>query len=300
MTLSAVQRTNSDRLIPVVVKTAVADNPLHGRIFNIQRFSLNDGQGIRTLVFFKGCPHRCPWCANPESMSPRIQTIKRQAKCLNCRTCLQDPDECPSGAMEYVGEDIGLPELMARLLKDEVFFRSSGGGVTLSGGEVLMQHAFAGALLQEIQSIGIHAAIETAGDAPLDHLLALTDHCDQVLYDFKIMDLSLARSALNMNQPRVLENFSALAQRRVKLLPRLPLIPGYTLTLENMQRILDFLKPFHLNEIHLLPFHKYGEAKYPLLGKTYSLHKTPVPNAETLAPYRALAESHGYRVTLGG
>ena len=300
MTLSVEPRTSSELRIPVVVKTIVADNTLRGRIFNIQRFSLNDGQGIRTLVFFKGCPHRCPWCANPESMSPRIQTIKRQTKCLNCRTCLQDPDECPSGAMEYIGEDITLPELMKRLLKDEVFFRSSGGGVTLSGGEVLMQHAFASALLQELQALGIHTAIETAGDAPRDHLLALADRCDQVLFDFKIMDPSLARSILNMNQPRVLENFSELARRGVKLLPRLPLIPGYTLKPENMQQILDFLKPFHLNEIHLLPFHKYGEAKYPLLGKTYSMHKTPVPDAQTLAPYRALAESYGYRVTLGG
>src|SRR5471032_101682 len=199
MTSSAAQRISCN----CVESGRVPPEP-EARIFNIQRFSLNDGQGIRTLVFFKGCPHRCPWCANPESMSPRIHVIKRQAKCLNCRTCLQDPDECPSGAMEYVGEDITLPELMKRLLKDEVFFRSSGGGVTLSGGEVLMQHAFASALLQELQALGIHTAIETAGDAPRDHLLALADRCDQVLFDFKIMDPSLARSILNMNQPRVL------------------------------------------------------------------------------------------------
>lgn len=116
MTLSAVPHTSYDMQIPVL-----NEPERRGRIFNIQRFSLNDGQGIRTLVFFKGCPHRCPWCANPESMSPRIQVIKRQAKCLNCRTCLQDPNECPSGAMEYVGEDITLPALMTRLLKDEIF-----------------------------------------------------------------------------------------------------------------------------------------------------------------------------------
>lgn len=300
MTLSAVPHISSDVLIPVVMKNAVAEKSLTGRIFNVQRFSLNDGQGIRTLVFFKGCPHRCPWCANPESMSPRIQTIKRQAKCLNCRTCMQDPVECPSGAMEYVGEDVTLSDLMARLLKDEVFFRSSGGGVTLSGGEVLMQHAFASQLLLALQALGIHTAVETAGDAPLDHLLSLTDHCDQVLFDFKIMDISLARSLLNMNQPRVLENFSTLAKRGVKLLPRLPLVPGFTMTLENMRQILNFLTPFNLNEIHLLPFHKYGEAKYPLLSKTYSMHKTPVPDAETIAPFCTLAESEGYRVTLGG
>jgi len=105
---------------------------------------------------------------------------------------------------------------------------------------------------------------------------------------------------LNMNQPRVLENFQALIKRDVKVLPRVPLIPGYTLTQENLRQILDFLKPFNLNEIHLLPFHKYGEAKYPLLGKSYSMHKTPVPDAVTLAPLRAMAESDGYTVTMGG
>jgi len=295
MTSLAAPRISSELRIPVINAPE-----RQGRIFNIQRFSLNDGQGIRTLVFFKGCPHRCPWCANPESMSPRIQIIKRQAKCLNCRTCLQDPSECPSGAMEYVGEDLPLSALMTRLLKDDVFFRSSGGGVTLSGGEVLMQHAFAGELLTALQNLGIHTAIETAGDAPQNHLLSLTDHCDQVLYDFKIMDPAQARSVLNMNQPRVLENFTALAQRGVKLLPRLPLIPGFTLTLENMRHILDFLKPFNLHEIHLLPFHKYGEAKYPLLDKTYSMHKIPVPDAATIAPFQAMAEKYGYKVTLGG
>ncbi|MBV6820366.1 [formate-C-acetyltransferase]-activating enzyme [Rahnella sp. PD12R] len=301
MTLSAAPRTSSDLRIPTVNGACeTAEKSLTGRIFNIQRFSLNDGQGIRTMVFFKGCPHRCPWCANPESMSPRIQTIKRQAKCLNCRTCLQDPQECPSGALEYVGEDITLPALMSRLLRDEVFFRSSGGGITLSGGEVLMQPVFARELLKELQGLGIHTAIETAGDVPRDHLLSVVDHCDQVLFDFKIMDATRARTLLNMNQPRVLENFKALTQRDVKVLPRVPLIPGYTLTKENLRQILDFLKPFNLNEIHLLPFHKYGEAKYPLLGKTYSMHKTPVPDAIALAPLRAMAESDGYTVTMGG
>lgn len=295
MTLSAAPRTSSEWRIPVM-----EEPEKRGRIFNIQRFSLNDGQGIRTLVFFKGCPHRCPWCANPESISPRIQVIKRPAKCLNCRTCLQDPAECPSGAMEYVGEDITLPELMKRLLKDEVFFRSSGGGVTLSGGEVLMQHAFAGELLKALRASGISTAIETAGDAPLSHLLALTENCDQVLYDFKIMDPQQARSVLNMNQTRVLENFRALAEHGINLLPRLPLIPGFTLTQENMQQVLEFLRPFNLAEIHLLPFHKYGEAKYPLLDKTYSMHKTKVPDAATIAPFYAMAEKYGYNVTLGG
>ena len=112
------------------------------RIFNIQRYSLNDGEGIRTVVFFKGCPHLCPWCANPESISGKIQTVRREAKCLHCAKCLRDADECPSGAFERIGRDISLDALEREVMKDDIFFRTSGGGVTLSGGEVLMLPVF--------------------------------------------------------------------------------------------------------------------------------------------------------------
>lgn len=270
------------------------------RLFNIQRFSLNDGQGIRTLIFFKGCPHRCPWCANPESISPLIQTIRREVKCLHCRHCLNDADECPSGAMERVGETLGLSELLRRILKDEVFFRVSGGGVTLSGGEVLMQHAFARQLLQRLQALGISTAIETAGDAPQENLLGLAAHCDHILFDLKVMDASSARKMLKMNQPRVLENFTALMASGVSVVPRLPLIPGFTLDLDNFRQILDFLSPFNLRELHLLPFHQFGGAKYALIGKPYSMGHIPVPEAAEIAPFQALALAAGYDVTIGG
>ena len=134
MTLSAAQRISCD---VVETRAEVA------RIFNIQRYSLNDGRGIRTVVFFKGCPHRCPWCANPESISPKIETVRRESKCLHCTPCLWDVDECPSGAFEPIGRDVTLEELVNEVMKDDVFFRSSGGGVTLSGGEVLLQAPFA-------------------------------------------------------------------------------------------------------------------------------------------------------------
>ena len=164
------------------------------RIFNLQRYSLNDGQGIRTVVFFKGCPHTCPWCANPESMSPKIQTLRRQSKCLGCTRCLQDVAECPSGAWEQIGRDVTLENLLQEVLKDEVFFRASGGGVTLSGGEVLMQAGFAARFLQRLRQWGIRTAIETAGDGAFDRLLPVAESSDEVLFDFKIMDPELARS----------------------------------------------------------------------------------------------------------
>lgn len=180
------------------------------RIFNIQRYSLNDGQGIRTVVFFKGCPHTCPWCANPESISPRIETVRRENKCLRCTPCLRDADECPSGAFERIGRDITLDELEREVLKDDIFFRTSGGGVTLSGGEVLMQAPFATRFLQRLRRWGVPCAIETAGDTSASRLLPLARACDEVLFDLKIMDAERAREVINMNLPRVLENLRLL------------------------------------------------------------------------------------------
>ncbi|VEB51606.1 Pyruvate formate-lyase activating enzyme [Salmonella enterica subsp. enterica] len=155
--------------------------------------SLNDGQGIRTVVFFKGCPHTCPWCANPESISPRIETVRRENKCLRCTPCLRDADECPSGAFERIGRDITLDELEREVLKDDIFFRTSGGGVTLSGGEVLMQAPFATRFLQRLRRWGVPCAIETAGDTSASRLLPLARACDEVLFDLKIMDAERAR-----------------------------------------------------------------------------------------------------------
>ncbi|BBQ82570.1 TPA: [formate-C-acetyltransferase]-activating enzyme [Kluyvera ascorbata] len=291
MTLSAAPRISCE-----VIETR-ADT---ARIFNIQRYSLNDGQGIRTVVFFKGCPHTCPWCANPESMSPKIETVRRESKCLHCATCLQDADECPSGAWEHIGRDVTLESLEREVLKDEVFFRASGGGVTLSGGEVLMQAEFATRFLQRLKQWGIRTAIETAGDTSPRRLLPLAQACDEVLFDLKIMDCAQARQVLSMNQPRVLENFRLLVAEGIKVIPRLPLIPGYTLSTENVAQILAFLAPLPVEEVHLLPFHQYGEPKYSLLAREWAMAGIKAPEAEEIAPIRARVEQAGYRVVMGG
>ncbi|MEX3018558.1 [formate-C-acetyltransferase]-activating enzyme [Kluyvera sp. STS39-E] len=291
MTLSAAPRISCE-----VIETR-ADT---ARIFNIQRYSLNDGQGIRTVVFFKGCPHRCPWCANPESMSPKIETVRRESKCLHCATCQQDVDECPSGAWELIGRDMTLQQLEREVLKDEVFFRASGGGVTLSGGEVLMQAEFATRFLQRLQQWGIRTAIETAGDSSPRRLLPLAQACDEVLFDLKIMDSEQARQVLNINQPRVLENFRLLVTEGVKVIPRLPLIPGYTLNTENAAQILAFLAPLPVEEVHLLPFHQYGEPKYSLLDREWAMAGIKAPEAEEIAPIQTMVEQAGYRVVMGG
>ena len=270
------------------------------RIFNIQRYSLNDGAGIRTVVFFKGCPHRCPWCANPESISPKIETVRRESKCLHCAPCLRDADECPSGAFEHIGRDVTLDELEREVMKDDVFFRSSGGGVTLSGGEVLMQAPFATQLLKRLRRYGIHTAIETAGDAPLSRLLPLARQCDEVLFDLKIMDPEQARSVTAVNLPRVMENLTQLVAEGINVIPRVPLIPGYTLTDANMASVLAFLLPSGIRQLHLLPFHSYGEPKYRLLGQQWSMREVSPPTADEVAAMRRMAEDKGFHVTIGG
>ncbi|MBM3071647.1 [formate-C-acetyltransferase]-activating enzyme [Enterobacter sp. RHBSTW-00994] len=270
------------------------------RIFNIQRYSLNDGQGIRTVVFFKGCPHKCPWCANPESISPKIETVRRESKCLHCATCLRDADECPSGAFERIGRDITLDELEYEVMKDDVFFRSSGGGVTLSGGEVLMQAPFATRLLQRLRRYGLHTAIETAGDAPLSRLLPLARQCDEVLFDLKMMDPDQANSIIAMNLPRVLENMRQLVAEGVNVIPRVPLIPGYTLSEANMMQVLAFLIPTGIRQLHLLPFHQYGEPKYRLLGQQWTMQQVVPPTEDDVAAMRLMAERAGFSVTIGG
>ncbi len=291
MTLSAAPRISCE-VIGTRADTA--------RIFNIQRYSLNDGQGIRTVVFFKGCPHTCPWCANPESMSPKIETVRRESKCLHCATCLQDADECPSGAWEHIGRDVTLESLEREVLKDEVFFRASGGGVTLSGGEVLLQAEFATRFLQRLKQWGIRTAIETAGDTSPRRLLPLAQACDEVLFDLKIMDCAQARQVLSMNQPRVLENFRLLVAEGIKVIPRLPLIPGYTLSTDNVAQILAFLAPLPVEEVHLLPFHQYGEPKYSLLAREWAMAGIKAPQADEIAPIRARVEQAGYQVVMGG
>ncbi|MEG1122533.1 MAG: [formate-C-acetyltransferase]-activating enzyme [Citrobacter sp.] len=270
------------------------------RIFNIQRYSLNDGQGIRTVVFFKGCPHTCPWCANPESISPRIETVRRENKCLHCAPCLRDADECPSGAFERIGRDITLDELEREVMKDDVFFRTSGGGVTLSGGEVLMQAPFAIRFLQRLRRNGVQCAIETAGDAPASRLLPLAKLCDEVLFDLKILDERQAREVVNMNLSRVLANLQLLVSEGVNVIPRLPLIPGFTLSVENMQRALTLLSSLDIKQVHLLPFHQYGEPKYRLLGQQWSMKDVSAPSAQEVATLRKMAENAGFQVTVGG
>ncbi|WP_234495907.1 [formate-C-acetyltransferase]-activating enzyme [Vibrio maritimus] len=270
------------------------------RVFNIQRYSLNDGEGIRTVVFFKGCPLKCPWCANPESRSIEQVNIRRESKCLHCDVCEQDVDECPSGAFEQVGYDVTVEELIAEIAKDDVFYQTSGGGVTLSGGEVLVHGKFCIELLKQLKKLGYKTAIETSGHGNSNHLVEMAKYCDEILFDFKMMNREQAKDVIGINLDKVLKSFDALKLASCKLIPRLPLIPGYTLDLINVDKVLHFLAPYSLEELHLLPFHQFGSSKYETLGMTYSMKDTPVPTKQEVDAIQRHVEAHGYKVVIGG
>ncbi|ODS04426.1 [formate-C-acetyltransferase]-activating enzyme [Vibrio scophthalmi] len=275
-------------------------NASMARIFNIQRYSLNDGVGIRTVVFFKGCPLSCPWCANPESRSLHAVNVRRMSKCLQCDVCEEDVNECPSGAYEKVGKEMTLSEVLNEVAKDDVFYQTSGGGITLSGGEVLSQASFAIALLEALKIRGYRTAIETSGHGNTKQLLRIGELCDEVLYDFKIMEPIRAKTVIGVNVERVLANFKALVNQGTKVIPRLPLIPGYTLDIANVERVLNFLSPFDVEEIHLLPFHQLGSSKYDLLGMEYQLKNVAVPSQAEVNSIRRHVEAKGYKVIIGG
>lgn len=226
-----------------------------GLIFNIQRYSVHDGSGIRTLVFLKGCPLKCPWCSNPESQGG-VEPV----------TWLKD------GKKEIVGEWKTVEEVTKEVLKDEMFYRTSSGGVTISGGEALIQKDFVLALLQELKSHGIHTAIETTGCTQPKVLASLLPYLDQVLFDLKIMNQDKLKRTIGAALANVKDNFRLVAaDNRIELIARVPLIPQYTTDKKNIAEIISFLSECKVAKVHLLPFHQYGSNKYEYLGQKYSM-----------------------------
>ncbi|MHC1684993.1 MAG: [formate-C-acetyltransferase]-activating enzyme [Clostridiaceae bacterium] len=273
---------------------------MKGTIFNIQRYSLHDGTGIRTLIFFKGCPLHCPWCCNPESQSFEIEQGKLKSKCINCKVCSYFTDECPSGALTTFGKQVTVEELLKEIEKDILFYNTSNGGVTLSGGEVLAQADFATALLKEVKLLGINTAIETSGNGNTEKLEKLSDYLDLILFDLKIMDETLAKEILGADLNLIKKNFQLLVQKGKEVIPRVPLIPGYTISDENIDKIIDFVKSLNLKEIHILPFHQYGSNKYEYINKTYELKELKPPTEEEVNSIKEKMERQGLEVIIGG
>lgn len=300
------------------------------RVFNIQKFSIHDGPGIRTTVFFKGCPLRCPWCANPESQSPEIQLTWDHKKCINCRRCesvgmtfgdsyyyphknlagyymkLKTVDSveeakkimavCPTGAINYEGKDMTLDEIMEAILDDKDFYDESGGGVTLSGGEVLMQADLAIELMERCKTEGIQTAAETTCLAPKEVFKRFIEPLDILLCDIKHWDSEFHKNVIGAPLHLIHENIKMATKKEgLRVIGRIPVIPKFNFSMEDAKQFVRLLREFGIEEVNLLPFHNMGENKYELLNWHYPFeHEKNLRNdSEEFKQYEAVFKAAG-------
>ncbi len=300
-----------------------------GLVFDIQRFAVHDGGGIRTLVFLKGCPLSCRWCQNPESMSPRPEIMRIPHLCIGCVKCVAEcPDQairfreggtvtidravcslcgecverCYAGSMTIVGRYMTVGDVMAEVERDRPFYTTSQGGVTFSGGEPTMQPEFLIAALKEAHARGLHTAIETCAQVSRETWAAVIEHVDLILTDIKHMDSARHKELTGVSNGRILGNLKMAANMGKNLRIRVPLIPGCNDGPENILATSEFVGSLGaaVEGLDILPYHRLGEPKWAQLDREYPLHGVlPLDREEVLAVKR-LAEKNLGNVTIGG
>ncbi len=273
-----------------------------GIIFNIQHFSIHDGPGIRTVVFLKGCPLRCKWCANPESQDPNPELAWTKGDCINCRCCLHDLPEletefddsqgicwnhqirieeeqaakvkrcCPSEALHVIGERKSVEEILEQVEKDISFYKTSGGGMTLSGGEPLMQPEFSLSLLKEAKRRKIHTCMETAGLISWDKFYPILQELDQLIMDVKCFSSERHKEGTGLGNELILENLKKIREHfpDLPILVRTPVIPGFNDEEEEIRQIAKLTKELNC-DYELLKYHKLGQPKYESLHRSYPM-----------------------------
>jgi pyruvate formate lyase activating enzyme len=303
---------------------------IEGWIWDIKKYALHDGPGIRTTVFLKGCPLRCLWCCNPESQefSPRVFWDKE--KCLHCGLCVEtcpnqavvfddlgdrtvDPErcevcglcaeQCPGEAALLAGRRVTVEEVLEEVRKDAVYFSRSGGGLTLSGGEPLAQPDFAYHLLRAYKTseYGLHTTVDTCGNVPWSTLARFLDHVDLFLYDVKQMDSEKHHRLTGVCNKPILENLACLAESAKEVVVRVPLIPGCNDDEGNIRRTAEFAQNLpRIDRLDLLPYHRLGEPKYRRLAVDYPLQETKTQPKEVVERLKAIVEDYGLRVKIGG
>ena len=288
-------------------------------VVDIQHFSTHDGPGIRTTVFLKGCSLRCQWCSNPEAISPRPQLGFNAQLCIGkadcglclpacprqavgveddgkirverqrCDDCLLCVAACPSRALYSFGRDMTVSEVLAEVEQDSVFYGESGGGLTLSGGECLLQPDFAVALLKEARGRGLNTAIETAGNVPWQSMERVLGHVDMVLHDYKLSDAEAHRHWTGAGNRQILDNFRRAYQTfpEVRFIARIPLVPGVNDDEAHIDAVLEHIAAYpNVVDLELLPYHGFGKNKYGFLGREYACADLPPPAAAKLARLR--------------
>ncbi len=254
-----------------------------GRIFDIQKFSVHDGPGIRTIIFLKGCALRCKWCCNPESQSFEIQKMLQ------------------NGKEKTVGKDITVADVLKIVKQDMPYYRRSGGGMTLSGGEMLCQSDFAYALLRCAKESAINTAVETTGFASYDIIEKMLPYIDTVLMDIKHTDSAKHKEFTGQPNDIILGNAIKIAENASKLVIRVPVIPTFNDTEAEIADIAKFASSLKgVKEINLLPYHRFGKDKYDGLNREYLMGDLPSPTDEHINKLKAVAESYGLKCQIGG
>lgn len=295
-----------------------ANRNITGTIFNIQKFSIHDGPGIRTVVFFKGCPLHCQWCSNPESQLMKRQILWNSKNCVHCRSCqstcphnaislnlsqiqidntlcqgcIQCVQTCPNKALSYEGEQKTVQEVLDIVLQDQAFYEESDGGITLSGGEFLLQPNFAKNLLISAKEEGLHTCCETTGFANSKIFLDCIEHLDMLLFDVKHWDEKKHIQATGVSNKPILENLKIAIQHNKNVLVRIPVIPGFNNSLTDAAMFCELFHQMGINTCQLLPFHQFGESKYPLLNKNYIYSNQPSLHQEDLKDYVRIFHEH--------
>ncbi len=297
-------------------------------IFDIKRYAINDGPGIRVVVFFKGCNLHCAWCHNPESISVKPEKMFTQAKCIRCGSCVEACPEnaislteegidtepglcrlcgkcaevCPSAAIVMAGKKMSVNEIMDIVEKERIFFDQSGGGVTFSGGEPLLHKDMLIELLDECGKRGIHRAVDTAGNVRTGILLEVATRTDLFLYDLKLMNTVQHHQWTNAGNELILHNLKTLAETGADIIIRIPLIGGVNDTEENIRLTAEFISGLagSTKEVHLLPYHNIAKHKYEKLGREDGFEKLKEPGKNSQMNAVAIFAGYGITANIGG
>lgn len=297
-------------------------------VSNIQRFSVHDGPGIRTVVFLLGCPLRCKWCQNPETLKNIPQVMVNHEQCRRCGTCIKGCsqsaisidkqgniqidrkkcigclnciEKCPFEVLEASGKEYTINQVFDEVIKDKVFYNNTGGGLTISGGEPTMSPEFTRELLKICKDNGINTAIETCGYSSWERFEKILEVTDLFLYDFKVFDSEKHKKWTGVDNKCIKENLNEIVNLGKEVIIRIPLIPKVNDDKEEFTRMISYIKSLNkIKEIHILPFHQVGSSKYKMIDEEYELKDLDENNSENVDKCKEIAEKHGFIVSVGG